>query len=71
MIAMLTRLDQGETQNPTAMGVAAGLEHFILAVGIDTYDYPQNRGRATSASPFDALLSNRLLALDAGEGASC
>ena len=29
-----------------------------------------NRGRATSASP-DALLSNRLSALDAGEGASC
>ena len=38
-------VDQGETQNPTATSIAAGLEHFILAVGIDTYDYPESRAR--------------------------
>ena len=69
LTAMLARSDQ-KKKSPTAMGIAAGLEHFILADGFGNHVYA-SRGRAASASSFDALLSNRLSALDAGEGASC
>jgi hypothetical protein len=70
-LTAMARPHHFEKASPTAMDVAAGLEHFILADGFGNHVYTASPGRAASASPFDPIFSIGLSALSAEEVAPC